>query len=870
LVKTFKTWYKERVKEKTEPSAPTPASMVDPEVGRPPGGFEAPAKPIIPSDYHLKQEVLSKSGPIRSSSGKIIKQKAFAEAYMEQLGIKGKLVKDGEGWRVRKSKAERERFEKELREDYERQLREEGLEEIEPGSTQKALDIYDIISNERGEIKLDGKAVKEGIERLLKTGLYTPEDIARGLRAKGVSEQQIREIFQKSYVQKMNKGEQGESKFFKKGDDPNELLERRSLGKGRFAPAPSRIQAHSMATAKDIAPRLVNETSSWESGLKTFERITEASKSQVIEDSFYWRIKKADKAISLEHKQHVRLSREMEKKLSGKQKRLLGMFSNANQPGGEFLLADYGLPADFLSTFPRQHPKLMEHYNRLQAEYKEFYGRVNQARENAGQTKFPAVKNYASWFNDMDWLRREHGIGMLDDYKSIQTKLKDRNRDLQHRHAMFRKKDMPRKLELNPFKVYRMYTRNALTTIHKAEPLALMKELLRSKYGLYEAAPHTYSFLSQWRDTQVGGIHPWSIMHPNAYKVAMTARNNVVSGILSFATRSAIIQPTALVNTFTEVGWHTIPGILKATPRELKRAYRESDVLETRSFDVSAYESTQKSGVLGKLGEAQRKANVVGLYPLEKLDQLAAGITWLAAESKAKAKGIENPKQYADRITIKTQASGALPDRAPIQRHVLGQLLTSLQTFVMNNWGWLTRDVIGVGKLNRNNPEHVAKIVRYMVATAMVNYVYEELIGINSPLGTPVKSAMEVKENGGSDIQAAVAAATELLEYVPIAGGTIKYGSELGGPVISTLRNIQKYGEQLINTENPTEEQHARFYAEVAKLAGLPGANQLSKSYRAYKRDGTMMDMVLGRYVEKTKSSSGSGRGRARSRSRAR
>jgi hypothetical protein len=153
------------VKEKTEPSVPTPASMVDPEVGRPPGGFEAPAKPIIPSDYHLKQEVLSKSGPIRSSSGKIIKQKAFAEAYMEQLGIKGKLVKDGEGWRIRKSKAEKERFEKELREDYERQLREEGLGEIEP-ETGLIEDLTTLFGDESGQVKVDFAEVRDALDRL--------------------------------------------------------------------------------------------------------------------------------------------------------------------------------------------------------------------------------------------------------------------------------------------------------------------------------------------------------------------------------------------------------------------------------------------------------------------------------------------------------------------------------------------------------------------------------------------------------------------------------------------------------------------------------------------------------------------------------
>jgi hypothetical protein len=52
------------------------------------------------------------------------------------------------------------------------------LRDIVEAGHNKHLGLYDMIKNEKGEIRIDGKKVKRGIERLLKTGLYTPEDIA--------------------------------------------------------------------------------------------------------------------------------------------------------------------------------------------------------------------------------------------------------------------------------------------------------------------------------------------------------------------------------------------------------------------------------------------------------------------------------------------------------------------------------------------------------------------------------------------------------------------------------------------------------------------------------------------------------------------
>jgi hypothetical protein len=325
-------------------------------------------------------------------------------------------------------------------------------------------------------------------------------------------------------------------------------------------------------------------------------------------------------------------------------------------------------------------------------------------------------------------------------------------------------------------------------------------------------------------------------------------------GILSGTVRSALIQPTALLGSFVELNHHIVTGLVKSLdPKEWKRAYETSNTLITRSPDVAIYEAMEGSG---KLLKAQRKIANAALTPLTVLDQLSATATWLGAEARAKALKMEDPVKYADSIVDKTQASAAKTNRAPIQRHILGQTVTGLQTFVINHWGWLTRDVLGIGKADRSNPETVANVMKFVMATALINSAYEDFLNIKSPVATPIREYERIKDETDDNSKAIMAASKELLEYIPIYGGTIKYGSQFGGPLVNTLWDL--YSEA---------EKGEIGYKEVGKLMGIPGTNQFSKSYRAYEREGSLADIILGRYIETPKSGRGrTGRGSRSSR----
>jgi hypothetical protein len=320
-----------------------------------------------------------------------------------------------------------------------------------------------------------------------------------------------------------------------------------------------------------------------------------------------------------------------------------------------------------------------------------------------------------------------------------------------------------------------------------------------------------------------------------------------VGAILSFAMRSTLIQPAALVASATELNHHLVTGLFKAAnPKEWERAHRQSNTLVTRSPDVSIYETMEDLSAGGRLKRAQRKAFDIGLMPLTILDKVAATATWLAAEAKAKKLGFEDVNKYADSIVDKTQASAARTNRSPIQRHIIGQTITGLQTFVINHWGWLTRDVLGINNAKMSNADVMARVTKFVVATTLMNAVYEDLIGYTSPSATPIRAYQETLDETDDQLKAMIAGTKELTEFIPVWGSTLKYGTQFGGPLVNTLLEMP---EVLSKGEIP--------YKQISQLAGVPGTNQFSKSYRAYQREGDMWDIILGRYVEPT----GGGRG---------
>lgn len=760
--------------------------------------------------------------------------------------------------------------------------------------------ISNLLTNERGELRLSADDFKK-IKGMFASGKYDNEALKQSLIAKGASADQVSK-FTEEIITKAQAT--GESKWLKPGQDMNEILPRRQKANGNLAPAISRGAAHNLTQAKDMDARALGESWSLETSNRGMERAGEAIKQE-----FYHPLRKATAEFQKEKKRVFKEVDKIAKTFSQSEKERIYSYATQLQEGGKEILQLQGKEVVTQLT-----PKELAAYNKMRTDFKAMYDRLNAAREAAGESKFPAVDNYFTLANDIAWLRDEFGIGLYDNYKTVNGYLfgdhkttpssfhtKSRATDRQmlginlyldkagHSHklngeqvkrvreyaqqalegessialspeemAVYNKAKKVVVRTLNdPFMAYKRYMNESLDYAHRGPELARQKELLSDTYGLHELAPNTHLFLSQWRDAQTGMRLPWDVSNLKWRRRIQRANKNVVMGYLAAAPQSMLRQFGAFPHTFSIAGHHAMTGILDAmSPAKWKMAWDKSDALHTRSPEVSldiarGYESQNKvMKVLDKASEAE-------LTPLDITDKFTATASWLAFYRQAQSmKGLTTDAQrvrYADDWTAKTQGSASMLDRAPLQRSLIGGTLTGLQTFAINEFNFIAKDILGIKNPEVNTKTKMARTARFVAGVALFNWLQEEMLGMNAGAPTPIKTAREKADALGKDgelgkkeiVQVGAAGLSELANYLPLIGSALKYGTQLGGPTMSLLYEMSKD----LNKKGTVDPK------DVATLLGRGDIRQALKMHEAYSRNGTVTDIMLGNYVPKPKES---------------
>jgi len=391
--------------------------------------------------------------------------------------------------------------------------------------------------------------------------------------------------------------------------------------------------------------------------------------------------------------------------------------------------------------------------------------------------------------------------------------------------------------------------------------IARMRELLRkfdienlnsdgSKYTTEwkasEQIPRAYSVLTDYLDFVAGKRK--KLFPSSVEKGIQFLSTNITMATLSGNIRSAGIQPTAIHNTYVEIGpKYTAKGLEGLFTDMRYKAMQKSMVLFNREFDVSV--KPTMSGAIGAIGKARESINKswIGMRALKELDMQTATATWIGAYKKALEVNKMTDKEavrYADDIVIKTQAYAGRHDLAPIQRTAIGKFFTTFQTFVINNWNWLTKEVVGIGNESISNKKAIHKVVRYIVGAMLINTFYEDLLGVNSPLPAPIKAAHkayvkaeEKNKKARSEetmvnpySRAAWSAGLEFLQLVPGLGNA-RFGSSFLGAPAEYLSDVsgKVAAESGIYTgyEKP-------WFEILGKTVGLPGTTQLSKTIRYF------------------------------------
>lgn len=283
-----------------------------------------------------------------------------------------------------------------------------------------------------------------------------------------------------------------------------------------------------------------------------------------------------------------------------------------------------------------------------------------------------------------------------------------------------------------------------------------------------------------------------------------------------------------------------------------------SDALNIRSAEL-AYSRFYDDIASGRFSGARAKAADWSLKPMMMLDMITAEAAWHAGEyygrKHLKLKDQELMR-FADDIVERTQGQGIKGSVSDLQTGAATRWLTLLQTFGIADFNLLARDVLGIKNPEMSKGQTMARTARYVVSTLLTAELYR-MIGLEKVVPDPIHEYQKAKDEGSGEARAIVTAMGGLIEKVPMLGGSVRFGSNLGGIIGEWGSLAPEAIEEFMKSfdwGNMTEGQ--RNYAvrtmtrAVGYSLGIPMTNQILKSVKAADKGGNPWQIILGVYDE--------------------
>ncbi|MFA5132931.1 MAG: hypothetical protein WC444_06420 [Candidatus Paceibacterota bacterium] len=623
--------------------------------------------------------------------------------------------------------------------------------------------------------------------------------------------------------------------------DWNETVKKRRTitfkGKKLYAPEVKGLERNIAQNLNEIPMSTYREL--FENPIRVFEYAGPEAK-----ELFYRPIKEGEHAVAVERRTVDKWMQTLREMIDYNARKRIGTYAIAQQrsyirdpKSKQMVWYNDGLErlkAMGITEVPKLSDSEMQVYKLMREKLDEFYLRLNAARVASGHAPFPKVENYFTFMHDFSKLENLGMNPMTQGLDTLERFIHPTATPF--KYAKHRGKELL-PLELDAFTIMEKYLPQAVKHIHMSPRIAKIRELsgifqdaaTGDKWQLSQTHPNFYKYVNDWLTYQTGIQQGTVLLHGNVARAIMALNRNMTFALLSYNLRTMLIQFSALRNTIPEIGVkHTFQGV-----RDLiesignRRLWREpfgrSNVLLGRAYDVSMQQAFDAIRG-GRIGQTKQVIGKAGMKPIQWLDIATAWTTWRGAYRKGMADGLSKSKaaNYADDVVVKTQASGAPSDIAKIQRSQEGRMLTLLQTFVINDWNFFIRDVLGMGNPRINSKERFEKLGKYIVSTTLINMLYEDFMGMNSPFPTPLRAAAEALEEGESLPSASWQMAKELLENVPVIGGGIRYGQTPFGPAV-------KFGEEAVRQLYKGDIFTAKSAELAAKGFGVPGTAQATK-----------------------------------------
>jgi hypothetical protein len=183
--------------------------------------------------------------------------------------------------------------------------------------------------------------------------------------------------------------------------------------------------------------------------------------------------------------------------------------------------------------------------------------------------------------------------------------------------------------------------------------------------------------------------------------------------------------------------------------------------------------------------------------------------------------------RHIDDGIAKTQHVPSAGDIAPIQASALGKMITLFQSYEIRQWNMQMKDVAGInsdtsgglGERGLSGVQRTKNVIRFIVGTTAMNYLYNDILHIPSPFPTPLDDAKKTaKQTGGNAFNVAMSYAYGLLANQPLVGKG-RYGQGFMGVVVG---DINKIVPSVVGTPGAAKINSVKGMAPVGRLLGAP------------------------------------------------
>lgn len=495
----------------------------------------------------------------------------------------------------------------------------------------------------------------------------------------------------------------------------------------------------------------------------------------------------------------------------------------------------------------------------LQGQFKDLFNQLNTMRSSIGKSKIAERQSYLpmiaqeNFYSQMKQLFKgqegeiNHPNMVLDSVQAVNTRHSpEAVQATALRHLKRRGLRQGIKLETDPLRLLAQYGNTAYKHIHYSPFNMFVNQLTTGKFKVKNSKgidfdwtmanqkPELHEFLSRWSNALAGKPN---LMHGPALRFleqgAQKLSSNLTAAVLGWSARTVLVQPTALLPTVTEFGvTPTVKGLMRTAMRSKKDPIARSQELPTRIADASMTRDITnqlKNPVMRTLSLPAEKA----LSGMKFVDYVVAEATWRTAFNASKHLGESAAIRLADEAVVRSQGSGFVGDLSPIQMNALGKAVTLWQTFTINNMNWVGREVLGITHPERNPAETARRAATYVIGTALINTLFEDELGIQSPQPAPIKEMIRAAQNGDSNFAIAYKGLKEMTELAPFLS-SLKFGSSPAGAVAEFLKELSEAAaNDLPKALNGDKEAIKRVGFVAAKLTGVPGTQQVKRIVNA-------------------------------------